>query len=188
MAEQERLELIARQMENIRGGIRSLIYFRLLSSQITTDSTYFWLSTKIAHIEHFILSFSKSFGPPTEDLHWKASLNNKREFRNRMFQELEADQCKFKKYLKSLLKIRNQVVAHTDMELRVIEIPNFDLALRAFNFLYIELRSELLLFKEHLVVDKGPGCIKMWQANLTEEAGRYIQVAVEATKDIPENR
>ena len=79
MPEKDRLELIARQMDNLRGGIRSLIYFRLISERIKGES-FFWLSTKIVHLEHFILSFTKAFGSPKEDLHWKSTLNNQADF------------------------------------------------------------------------------------------------------------
>ena len=187
MSESARLELVGRQMNNIRSGIRSLIYFRYLS-KTTGNGMHFWLSTRRTHLEHFVLSFNKSFGSSNEDLHWENTISNESEFKNGLLLDLKTDKENFCKYINSLKKFRNKVIAHTDLELKTLQIPMLDIALNAFNYLYKKLQAELLSFQENLVVDNGPACIEMWGKNLRAEAENYIQVAVGATIKIKEYR
>tara|TARA_B100000749_G_scaffold88585_1_gene67213 strand:- start:2571 stop:3218 length:648 start_codon:yes stop_codon:yes gene_type:complete len=187
MSEGEKLRLIDRQLHNIHGAIRSLAYFRIISSGMTDDrSNLFWKSTKSVHIEHFVAAWSKCFGAQSEDLHWKKIVNDPCSFRTRLCKELGLEKHEFKKYNKQLLSFRNKIVAHTDTSLQQIDIPSFDSALNALAFLQKELVSELSKFKTELAVHRGPADVFVWYDNMIEEAGGIIGKAIEATSEIDE--
>lgn len=187
MGEEEHLQLVAHQMENIRNGLRSIIYFRLLS-RLTNRDQHFWTATKNAHLGNFALSWAKSFGAFREQLHWRHSIPkpNKERFRQELYQGLGTDQHKFRIYLKSMLALRNELVAHRDLTGEMVFIPDCSMVIEAMKVLYRKLQSMLLDYRGFLVRDNGPGCIQTWCDNVEEEASNYLNAAVSATQEIVE--
>lgn len=178
------LRLIATQMEVVRSGIRSLVYFREIEKLDNKDK-WFWLSTKNAHLQHFITSWSKCFGSYSEDTHWKKSILVRSAFTKGLFKVLGTDKHKFRLYLKEILTLRNSVFSHSEVQLKNVYIPKMDLALGSYRYFYKKLQERLEM-SHILVIDHGPICLDMWIENLEEEAQKIITTAHSATEQLDE--
>lgn len=185
--EEETLGLISVQFSIVYDAIRSLVYCRELQG-LVTEGEKFWITTKSAHLQNFVTSWSKCFGSSREDTHWKKSILVKSEFKRKLRLHLGMNARGYEKYIKSVLAVRNKALSHTDLSLSMIYIPNMDLALESLVFLHHSLREELDLLKNLStpILFKGPLSLEKWIENLKEESGKVIQTAHASTKGMSE--
>lgn len=185
--EEETLNLVSVQFSIVYDAIRSLIYCRELQD-VVAEGEKFWITTKIAHLQNFVTSWSKCFGSSREDTHWKKSILVKSAFKRKLRLHLDVNARGHEKYTKSVLAVRNKVLSHTDLSLSMIKIPDMDLALESLVFLHRSLREELDLLKNISapILYSGPLSLEKWIVNLKEESGKVIKTAHASTKGMSE--
>ena len=185
--DEETVKLLSVQFSIVHGAIRSLVYFRELQKHVT-DTDKFWVVTKNAHLQNFVTSWTKCFGGPREDTHWKKSILVSSEFKRKLRLNAGLNAKGFEKYAKAMLAFRNQVLSHTDVSLERLDIPSMDVALEALLFFNGALRDELTSLESlpTPVLYKGPLCVPTWISNLQEEASNLISAAYSATHGMDE--
>ena len=181
------VEIIRAQFKVIQDALRALIYFRIIRSELDTDSK-FWISTGNSHLQSFVTGWSKCFGSKKEDTHWSKSVQNRQDFRRRLMLDTGFNARSMKNYVKLMISIRNKAFSHTDMSATDVFVPNLDKAQDLLKKLHGQLRLELQTSKNlpTPVLYRRPGCIDMWLSNLEEEAREVIDSAMKASADVSE--
>jgi hypothetical protein len=115
-----------------------LATYRCLHSVIDSLAGYreFWVYTSDAHLEMAVISWCKIFGAYSNQTHWihlfggnaEIAEGIKETFHSQLQNE-GVSISSYTKYHKSILKFRNNYVAHRSMNYKD-PIPNFDLAMR----------------------------------------------------------
>lgn len=184
LTEAKRLKVISYQITLIKNSLRSFVYFRELDRLVKADD-YFCKATKFAHFQLFVTGWCMCFGQKrTESTHWRFSSSGHSEFKRKLFYELNIGGREFSEYVKSMLAVRNKLLSHTDINVEILSIPNFDTALSAQIYLYNYLKGELLKIPQVLHIEVLS--IETWLDNLHDEAGSIVESTHAATQKLPQ--
>ena len=155
-------QLITMQFSLIHDSVRSLAYFRYITSKTPSDTG--WIYTKGVFAEHVVVSWAKVFGTYGEQTHWSklsaipeiAAITKPFETKN-ILSAVEMTIDEWKIYHSKMLTARNEFFAHFDMKSMTLHFPNLDPALRA-ALAYRAWLSELLntaILKGYLAINKA---------------------------------
>src|SRR5262245_14125825 len=132
-------DIFIHQYDIVDRFIFHLIYHRTLfkaykgyvESELQNE---FWYMTIEAHLFAATMNWCMAFGSDgCNPTHWKHLSLNDREglaqsFREGLFQEIGLDEKHWRRYWKSMIKFRNEFVAHRELHFSD-PVPNFDTAL-----------------------------------------------------------
>ncbi len=148
MITDKQLELLGMQFHLLHDCIRSIIYFRVLTS--TKDKQSSWVYVTDVLSDHLIQSWCKIFGSTGEATHWK-KLAEKEEIKkiiipyskDNILHATSLSDEEWQEYHSSMLTARNEFFAHFDMDSMQLNYPNLDSALKT-AISYREWLSDLL--------------------------------------------
>jgi hypothetical protein len=103
----------------------------------------FWIMTVNLLADAASLEWSKVFGSWDEDTHWTRVVPKERhdEVRAALLVELGFTQAEWEAYWDEIVRYRNEIVAHHDLDATVAKYPRYDKAIVAANFMFDLLRS-----------------------------------------------
>lgn len=101
-------------------------------------SNDFWISLNNNFYDICILEWCKLFGSNSETLHWKKIVFNKKDFKLRLFRDLNITQEDLNLLHETTKVLRDKFIAHIDND-KYLYRPNLGLALKIIYYLYKEI-------------------------------------------------
>jgi hypothetical protein len=111
---------------------------RVLVAEALHPAQTFWYFVTGATTDIATIEWCKVFGSHGDDTHWTRVLPPKEHDRTRqdLLTTVKLDQEKWEQYRDSVVRYRNQLGAHHDLDANVDKFPHFDHALLAAYFMY----------------------------------------------------
>jgi len=103
----------------------------------------FWIMTVNPLADAAAIEWCKVFGSWDEDTHWTRVFAKEKhdEIRAALLAELGITQSEWEAYHDGILRYRNELVAHHDLNASVAKYPHYDKAIVAANFMFNKLRD-----------------------------------------------
>ncbi len=159
MITDEQLELLGMQFHLLHDCIRSIIYFRVLTSVKDKQSSWVYVADVLS--DHLVQNWCKIFGSTGEKTHWK-KLAKTKEIKNiiapyskdYILHATSLSVEEWQEYHSNMLTARNEFFAHFDMDSMQLNYPNLDTALNS-AISYREWLSDLLNATAKLALRNG---------------------------------
>ncbi|WP_020163349.1 MULTISPECIES: hypothetical protein [Methyloversatilis] len=101
----------------------------------------FWIMTLNLLLDAAAIDWCKVFGSWDEDTHWTRTIPKERheEVRAELLKRIGLSADEWEAYRGSIVRFRDQMVAHHDLNATVAQYPHYDLALGAADFMFAEI-------------------------------------------------
>lgn len=145
----------------------------------------FWIMTINLLADAAAIEWSKVFGSWEEDTHWTQILPKKRhdEVRAALLRELGFNQAQWKAYQNEIVGYRNEMVAHHDLNTTIAKYPQYDQAIVAANFMFIQIRN--IADPDHL--GDIPSSLDVWSTTVTKNMRVIVEKAFQASASLGPN-
>lgn len=161
---------------------RYLSYHRAFNKYKGTLKLNFWIATYNNALDLAVLSWFHLFGYHNDDLHWKKVIDDKRKFKDELYNYLNIREDEFNAYWEKIKEYRDKDIAH--FEIRPMrDIPEMSIALKAVNYYYKVLLKELSSYGDY---SNLPDDLIEYHQRSLEQAINIVSAAYEATKNIKE--
>src|SRR5262245_2677558 len=120
------------------------ITVRRMAEQIALEPKQtFWIMTVNLLADAGAIDWCKVFGSSDEDTHWTKVIPSDQhdQVRAALLRELGFSKSEWEAYHDGILRYRNELVAHHDINASVAKYPHYDKAIVAANFMFDQLRN-----------------------------------------------
>lgn len=145
----------------------------------------FWIMTVNLLADVAAIEWCKVFGSRAEDTHWTRVLpeNSHDQVRQGLLTHVQLTKEKWKEYRDDIVKYRDQIVAHHDLDATITKFPHYDVALLAANFMFDRIRS---------VADQDwlgdiPTSLEGWSKTVAGNMSAIVKRAFEASATLGSN-
>lgn len=145
----------------------------------------FWIMTVNLLADAAAIEWCKVFGSWDEDTHWTKVVPGKQhdQVRAALLRELGFSQSEWDAYHDGILRYRNELVAHHDLNATVAKYPHYDKAMVAANFMFDVLRS----IADHDHLGGIPTSLDRWSNTLADNMSVIVGKAFQASATLGSN-
>jgi len=131
------------------------------------------------------IEWCKVFGSWKEDTHWTRVIPKDRhdEVRAALLTELSLSQSEWEAYHDGILRYRNELVAHHDLNASVAKYPHYDKAIVAANFMFDQLRNTA----DPDDLGAIPTSLARWSTGVAENMSAIVRTAFQASAALGSN-
>ena len=137
-------DLFIAQLHRLMAFAQAVYVRRMVEGIAVKPKQTFWIMTMDLMMESAAIEWSKVFGSWDEQTHWKRALpeDTHSTVRDGLLQAIGMNLSDWESYRDTIVRYRNEMIAHHDLDASVAAYPQFDPALKAANFMFDQLRSK----------------------------------------------
>ncbi len=145
----------------------------------------FWIMAVNLLADTAAIEWCKVFGSWDEDTHWTRAIPKERhdEVRAALLTELSLSQSEWEAYHDGILRYRNELVAHHDLNASVAKYPHYDKALVAANFMFDQLRNTA----DRDELGGIPTSLDRWSTGVANNMSAIVRKAFQASASLGSN-
>ena len=145
----------------------------------------FWIMTVNLLADAAAIEWCKVFGSWDEDTHWTRVFAKEKhdEIRAALLAELGITQSEWEAYHDGILRYRNELVAHHDLNASVAKYPHYDKAILAANFMFNKLRDAA----DPDELGGIPTSLDRWSSDVADDMSAIVRKAFQASATLGSN-
>jgi len=145
----------------------------------------FWIMTVNLLADAAAIEWCKVFGSWDEDTHWTKVVPEKQrdQVRAALLRELGLSESEWEAYHDGILRYRNELVAHHDLNATVAKYPHYDKAILAANFMFDLLRA----IADPDQLGGIPTSLDRWSSTVADNMSVIVRKAFQASATLGSN-
>jgi len=158
---------------------------RMIESIALDPKQTFWIMTINLLADAASIEWCKVFGSRAEDTHWTRIVPKDKhdEVRAALLSELSFSQAEWEAYRDGIVRYRNEMVAHHDLDTTIAKYPHYDKAIVAANFMFNQLRGKA--DPDHL--GGVPTSLDGWSTTVAENMSFIVRKAFQGSASLGSN-
>jgi hypothetical protein len=145
----------------------------------------FWIMTMNLLADTAAVEWCKVFGSRSEDTHWTRIIPGVRheEIRSGLLDAIGLTQEEWDDYQEAIVRYRDQMVAHHDLDATVATYPHYDAAILAANFMF----DVLLNYVDPDSLGGIPSSLDSWSRRVAGNMSAIVRIAFKASASLGSN-
>jgi hypothetical protein len=145
----------------------------------------FWIMTVNLLADAAAIEWCKVFGSWDEGTHWTRVLPKEEhdQVRAALLDELDMTQSEWETYHDGILRYRNELVAHHDLNASVAKYPHYDKAIVAANFMFNKLRDAA----DPDELGGIPTSLDRWSSDVADNMSAIVRKAFQGSATLGSN-